>query len=179
MRTAMADRKTLKHRQSRRTGLRTVGLLMSIAILACLCANSAAAAPGGPPRAMWLGNFQDITLANITGSNSESIGQSNCRLRTNCDVEITADNSTASRLTGPGGDFLVTEYALSIDGSEEEPFAPYDSFLSTPVAVDYNGGDMGPWMDLEVTLRVRASNPPGEVANTGNYEATQTLTAHW
>ena len=168
-----------KARSGLRLGLRTADFLISITILVCLCANPACAAPGGPPRCMWLGGFNDIDLGTIADSQTTVTGASQCNLKANCDVELAADNSIASRLTGPGGDFLLTEYALSVNGGQASPFTSCDSFLSPPVVFDYNGGDFGPWMQLEVSLHVRASNPPGEAANAGEYRATQTLTAHW
>jgi len=133
-------------------------------------------APAAPQAfAMWLGNLEDINLAPITNTQSVSTGQSQCLLLSTCEVEISADNSPNSRLNGPGQDYLSTEYSLGINGDEEEPFTAYDFFLSPPVTVECGGR----WRLVQVTLGVRASIPPGGAPNAGQYNATQTLTAHW
>lgn len=155
------------------------GLAAVFCLLLWMSPPPAKAAPGGPPRCMWLGNFGDIQLPAVTSRGATVVGSSTCILRTNSDAEITADNSTAARLEGPGGDYLPTEYTLRIEGQEVEPFTPYDSFLQTPGQVDYSGGLSGPWMDAEICLRVRAISPSDRAVNAGQYSAVQTLTAHW
>lgn len=130
----------------------------------------------------WDADFDPISLLSIQTRDQVRQGQSITTLTTTGDAEITADNSTTARLNGPGGDSLYTEYGLNFDGSgtgktggENVDFISYDSFLSTPAYITHVTGDN----DVEVTLRVRASNYAGEVANAGAYSATQTLTVSW
>ncbi|MGB8225447.1 MAG: hypothetical protein WCE45_01075, partial [Sedimentisphaerales bacterium] len=103
---------------------------------------------------------------------------------------ITADHITTNpqlhRTTGsPPYDTLVTEYKLSFDGdgstktgptpgavaaSSSDVYKTYDTFLSQSLVITYANGDT----DAQVTLYVRASNNADEVADSGDYEATQT-----
>jgi len=130
----------------------------------------------------WDGNFSLIALPNIQTRVQVREGSSYTVLCTSGNAEISADNTDAARLTEPGGDSLRTEYKLEFDGDGVSKtggptvdFTSYDSFLSSPVSVthvpDYN--------DVQVTLSVRASNYPDQLANAGDYSATQTLTVHW
>jgi hypothetical protein len=98
------------------------------------------------------------------------------------DVELTADNTASARLSGPGGEVLVTEYKLTFDGDGTTAtgratvdYAPHDSFLSGGVVVSHLIADDR----VKVTLHARASMPPGDVPDAGDYSATQTLTASW
>jgi len=130
----------------------------------------------------WESNFASIVLPNITTQSGGQSGGSSITLFTSGDAEISADNTDATRLTEPGGDSLYTEYKLEFDGDGASKtggptvdFTSYDSFLNSPVPVTYVPDDN----DVEVTLSVRASNYPGQLANAGEYTATQTLTVHW
>ncbi|UCC22440.1 MAG: hypothetical protein JSW23_11795 [Planctomycetota bacterium] len=136
----------------------------------------------GQGQMSWDDDFSPISLSNIQTKNQVRQGQSTTTLSTTGDAEITADNSTSARLNGPGGDSLNTEYGLAFDGSgtsetggSSVAFTSYDLFLSTPAYVTYVTGDN----NVDVTLRVRASNYAGDVANAGTYTATQTLTVSW
>lgn len=51
----------------------------------------------------------------------------------------------------------------------------YDTFLSSAAAVTYYSGDEY----VNVTLYARASNAADDVADSGTYNATQTLTVSW
>lgn len=130
----------------------------------------------------WIGNFGEIALANIENRDQVCNASSQVTLSMNGDVEISADNSDTARLVESGGDHLYTEYKLEFDGDgvnttgrETVDFTSYDSFLSSPVTITYVPDDN----EVQVTLSARASNYPGQLANTGNYTATQTLTATW
>jgi hypothetical protein len=131
----------------------------------------------------WAGNFPALTLANITAQGTVVTTSGTATLYTNGDVHITADTSTAAQLTRvTGTDVLVTEYRLEYDGDGDPAtggatvdYLEYDAFLVTPSVVTHAAGDGA----VVVTLRVRASNEAGEVADAGNYAATQTLTASW
>lgn len=130
----------------------------------------------------WGSNFEPITLANITTQDGVSEGDARVKLFTSGDAEISADNTDAARLTGPGGDSLFTEYKLRFDGNgvsktggSQVRFTSYDSFLSSPASVMHVPGDD----DVRVTLSVKASNYANQLANAGTYTATQTLTVHW
>ncbi len=130
----------------------------------------------------WDGNFSPITLQNIGNRDQVREGNSQITLFTSGDAEISADNSDAARLTEPGGDSLYTEYKLDFDGDgvsktggSSVDFTSYDSFLSSPATVTHIPDDN----DVEVTLYVRASNYSGQLADAGDYSATQTLTVYW
>ena len=134
----------------------------------------------------WSSNFDPISMPDITFRNDTRTGNRIITLYTTGDAEISADN-TAS---GPAElscatDVLVTEYRLTFDGDGtgtggktggiDTSYETYDTFLSTPVAITY----IEPDDNVEVTLYVRANNPAGKVANSGTYNATQTLTVSW
>ncbi len=130
----------------------------------------------------WSGNFSPIALQNIENRDQVREGSSSTILFTSGDAEISADNTDATRLTEPGGDSLYTEYKLEFDGDGASKtggstvdFTSYDSFLSSPVPVTYVPDDS----DVEVTLSVRVSNYTVQLANAGDYSATQTLTVSW
>jgi hypothetical protein len=137
----------------------------------------------------WEGNFTAIAAADmsahITNQNSVVTGSSTQTLFTNGNVILTADNTVASELdTGSDTDQLVTEYSLAYDGDgaaatggSAVAYTLYDNFLkagahSHCTHVSTDGA-------VEVTLGVRASNDTHNVADAGDYTATQTLTATW
>ncbi len=130
----------------------------------------------------WSDNFSPITLETIANRDQVRQGNSQVTLFTSSDAEITADNSDSAKLTEPGGDCLYTEYKLDFDGDGVSKtgglmvdFTGYDSFLSSPATVTHIPDDN----DVQVTLYVRASNYTGQLADAGDYTATQTLTVYW
>jgi hypothetical protein len=133
----------------------------------------------------WAKDFNTIALATITAQGSTPTGNGTARLYTNGDVDITADNSTVAQLklgTDPN-QTLVTSYMLTDDGdgatttggTDEVTYTGYATFLSSAYVITHVAGDG----DVEITLNARAANSPGEVADAGDYTATQTLTATW
>jgi hypothetical protein len=129
----------------------------------------------------WDSNFGPIALPGIASKNQISEGSSSANLSINGDVEISADNSTAARLSS-SSDTLVTEYKLTFDGNGSTAtggtgtnYEAYDSFLTNAAPVTHLTGDD----DVEVTLHVKASNYANGLADAGTYTATQTLTVHW
>jgi len=131
----------------------------------------------------WDSGFDPIALSNITSQNQVSEGSSSATLLLNGDVEISADNSSAAQLSS-GGDTLVTQYKLQFDGNgstatggTDTNYQTYDEFLNPAVQVTYvtDPNDN----DVVVTLHVRASNYSNDLADAGEYTATQTLTVHW
>ena len=144
----------------------------------------------------WEGaNFAPIHLAHITAQASAPEGSSHYTLWTNCNVALSANNTTASQLThqrggGANEDTLVTKYKISTDGdgdpntgadstavqaSHSDVYRTYDAFLTTALAITHFNTDGS----AEVTLNVQATNDGDNVADTGNYEAVQTITATW
>ena len=130
----------------------------------------------------WDTAFPAISLASITTQSQQVTGSAVTTLYTNGNVDITADNTSAARLTSAGGATLVTEYSLSYDGNglaatggSAVLYATYDTFLSTPSRITHVTGDGA----VVLTLGVRASNHPGDVSEATSYNATQTLTASW
>ena len=131
----------------------------------------------------WDSNFDPIALLSIASQAQIREGSATVTLFTSGDAEISADNTPS----GPAElscatDTLVTEYMLSFDGNgssatggTDTSYETYDSFLSTPTAVTYIADDN----DVDVTLWVQASNNADDVADSGAYNATQTLTVSW
>lgn len=129
----------------------------------------------------WDTDFDAISLANITSQGQVCEDSSTVTLFMDGDASISADNSVTSQLSC-ATDALVTEYKLSFDGDgssatggSNTSYQAYDSFLSTPSAVTYVAVDD----NVEVTLFVRVQNNSDEVADSGLYGATQTLTVSW
>jgi hypothetical protein len=130
----------------------------------------------------WSGDFGAINIVDHIATQASVVtGSSMITLYTNGDVTITADNTATAQLT-LGSVTLVTEYRLeysgdgaSDTGGDTVDYTEYDQFLAVPSAVTHISGDGA----VDVTLRVRASNPAGNVADSGIYSATQTLTASW
>lgn len=93
------------------------------------------------------------------------------------DAQITADNAETAQLHSET-DTLVTEYKLryvyhNVDQTTE--YTGHDTFLLSPVNIRFIPGHS----DISITLYVKASNNPDEVADSGTYTATQTLTVTW
>jgi hypothetical protein len=124
----------------------------------------------------WVGSFSSINLGTLDGVGAAREGSSSIGLETSGQVEISADNTSTVRLTGPSSEWLETEYGLDVDGTEREPYTTYDSFLQPPVTVEHTGAGTS---EFQVKLKVRATHPTGEARDAGTYTATQTLTASW
>jgi hypothetical protein len=131
------------------------------------------------------GNFDTIAITpNISAQADTPSASQSLVLYTNCDLDITADNTAAALLTKTT-DTLVTEYKLDYDVEADgadtwgvpKDWALHNLFLaggaSTPSAVTHETLDGA----IEVTLSARASNAAGTLADAGDYTATQTLTA--
>lgn len=130
----------------------------------------------------WAGNFSDISLTAIANQTDAPEGSQTQTLYTNCNLEISADNTAAAQLTSTS-DSLTTKYQLTYDGdgssatggSGETSWTDYSTFLSSPSAVTHVDTDGA----VQVTLYVQATNPAGRVPDAGSYTAIQTLTAAW
>jgi len=129
-------------------------------------------------------SYADIALAAITSTTDTPSGTRDFTLYTNCNCEISADNTTTAQLENDGAstDTLVTEYQLAYDGdgasatggTDVGSWTDYSTFLSTASAVTHVDGDGV----AVITLSARASSG-GQVRDPGSYTATQTLTASW
>ena len=129
----------------------------------------------------WNSNFDPISLLSIASQTQVRESSATLTLYTSGNAQITADNSTTSQLSSLT-DTLVTEYKLSFDGNgssatggTDTSYETYDSFVSTPAAITYITDDN----DVDVTLWVRVSNTVDNVADSGTYNAEQTLTVSW
>jgi len=133
--------------------------------------------------AEWSNNsFPAIELPEITTEKSKVCGRACLVLYTNGNVEITADNSNTARLSKDEGHKLVTEYKLEYDasganqtGGSTVEWTTYNSFLKKASTVIHVCGDGA----VEVILSVRTSNKSKNPRSSGDYSATQTLTACW
>jgi len=129
----------------------------------------------------WAGNFAAINLAPIASASDAPEGSQTQTLYTNCNLEITADNTAAARLSS-ATDTLVTKYKLSYDGNgvlatggtDVGTWTDYSTFLSLASAVTHVAADGA----ANVTLYVQATTG-SMVRDQGAYSATQTLTASW
>jgi hypothetical protein len=129
-------------------------------------------------------SYADIALAVITSTTQTPDGFRDFTLYTNCNCEISADNTTAAQLENEGAstDTLVTKYKLLYDGdgvtatggTDIGTYTDYNTFLSTASAVTHVDGDGV----VVITLWAQASSG-GQVRDAGSYRATQTLTAAW
>lgn len=126
-------------------------------------------------------SYADIALAAITSQTDTPSGSRDFTLYTNCNSEISADNTATAQLSS-ATDTLVTEYQLAFDGdgvtatggTDIGAWTDYSTFLSPASAVTHVDGDG----TAIITLSARASTG-GTVPDQGNYSATQTLTAAW
>jgi len=126
-------------------------------------------------------SYADIALAAITSQTDTPSGSRDFTLYTNCNSEISADNTATAQLSS-ATDTLVTEYQLAFDGdgvtatggTDIGAWTDYSTFLSSASAVTHVDGDG----TAIITLSARASTG-GTVPDQGNYSATQTLTAAW
>ncbi len=136
----------------------------------------------------------DSQESSISAQADTPEGSSDYTLWINCNVAISANNTASgpAELTD-GTDILVTKYKISTDGdgdpatgatgtavsnSNSDVWTEYDSFLATALQLTHFNTDGS----VELTLEVEASNDPTghkEVADSGDYTATQTITATW
>lgn len=148
------------------------------------------------------GGFDTIDVStDITSYGSDSEGtNTNITLYTNGDVTINAADNTQLTHDGNNDETLVTSYKIESDGDginntgaddTNADFVNYDDFLDagSGYAITHVAGDGA----VELTLSVMAENPSvdstppggsivnteGAVADSGDYFATQTLTAAW
>jgi hypothetical protein len=129
----------------------------------------------------WSDHFPDIDLATMTTQAAAPTGTQTTTLYTNGNVDITADNTDNSQLTD-GTDTLVTSYSLAYDGNgvaatggSSVAYTLHSSFLSSASVVTHVSLDGA----VIVTLGAMAQHDVGNVADAGDYTATQTLTASW
>lgn len=171
-----------------------VKILLPCTLVLCLTANLALAQPADDPATCdvtvtvdpimeWsAASYGPIALANITAQADTPSGNADFTLYTNCNSEISADNTATAQLSS-ATDTLVTEYQLAFDGdgatatggTDVGSWTDYTTFLSTASAVTHVDNDGA----AVITLSARASNNGGEVADAGAYSATQTLTVSW
>ncbi|MCK5173568.1 MAG: hypothetical protein KAR47_09255 [Planctomycetes bacterium] len=187
-------------------GLAKYLFLLLIFVAVCLTGKVAFAADPGPDSATcaisvtvgsvieWEGaNFAAIDLdaqeAAITAKSHTPEGSAAYTLWTNCNLELSGDNTATAQLTD-ATDTLITKYKISTDGdgsaatgaaaaavtaSSSDVYTVHGSFLSTALAITHFNSDGS----VEVTLEVEASNEADSVADSGSYTATQTITATW
>ncbi len=131
----------------------------------------------------WDGSFDPINLDNINTKSSVSQASSSITLITTGNAQISADNTDTAQLSC-ATDTLVTTYKITFDGDGSSDtggsnvdYADYDTFLTGPAEGDvtYVADDN----DVVVTLFARAENDSLDVADAGDYSATQTLTVQW
>jgi hypothetical protein len=126
-------------------------------------------------------SFPDIDLGELTVQNKQAAGEAELTLYTNGDVTIIADNSNRAELSfGPHA--LLTEYKLRYDGSginqtggRPTEWCSFDTFLKGGTDIIHTLADGA----VEVILSVKASIKEIHPENTGQYNATQTLTVCW
>ena len=131
------------------------------------------------------GNFETIAIAPITAQGSTPSASKMLVLYTNGDLDITADDANEAQLIDRGAseDTLVTEYKLAYDGDGTSATGGDDVAVWTDYTTFLKGGAASDVAHISldgavnVTLSARASNDPENVADAGNYTATQTLTA--
>ncbi|MDD5010585.1 MAG: hypothetical protein PHQ00_00505 [Phycisphaerae bacterium] len=131
----------------------------------------------------------DSQESSISAQATSPEGSAVYTLWTNCNVELSADNTATAQLTD-GTDVLVTKYKISTDGdgvtetganaaaiaaSGSDAYVLHNLFLATPLDIAHFNTDGA----VEVTLEIEATNPSDEVADSGDYTATQTITATW
>jgi len=129
----------------------------------------------------WSGAFLDIELLTMATQDAAPTGTQTTTLYTNGNVDITADNTDNSQLTKTT-DTLVTSYSLAYNGNgvaatggSSVAYTVHSSFLSSASVVTHVSLDGA----VDVTLGAMAQHDAGNVADAGDYTATQTLTASW
>jgi hypothetical protein len=173
--------------------MKTLVKVVLLVALLCLAPSSALAQPPDDPATCdvtvtvnaimeWsAASYADIALAAISSVTDTPSGTRDFTLYTNCNSEISADNTATAQLSS-ATDTLVTEYQLAFDGdgasatggTDVGSWTDYSTFLGTASAVTHVDGDG----TAVITLSARASTG-GTVPDVGNYSATQTLTVSW
>jgi hypothetical protein len=168
-------------------------ILLPVVLVLCLAPNLALAQPADDPATCditvtvdpimeWsAASYGPIALANITSTTDTPSGTADFTLYTNCNSEISADNTATAQLSS-ATDTLVTEYQLAFDGdgasatggTDVGSWTDYTTFLSTASAVTHVDGDG----TAVITLSAQASTG-GSTPDAGAYSATQTLTVSW
>jgi hypothetical protein len=168
-------------------------ILLPVVLVLCLAPNLALAQPADDPATCditvtvdpimeWsAASYGPIALANITSTTDTPSGTADFTLYTNCNSEISADNTATAQLSS-ATDTLVTEYQLAFDGdgasatggTDVGSWTDYTTFLSTASAVTHVDGDG----TAVITLSAQASTG-GSTPDSGAYSATQTLTVSW
>ena len=147
----------------------------------------------------WDGDFPAIDLdsqeSTLDSQGDSPEGTSTFTLWTNCNLTLSSDQTALSQLYhsrdgGANEDTLVTKYKISTDeagvtatgataaavtASSSDTYTVHSSFLSTALAITHFNTDGA----VEVTLEVEATNDSDNVADSGAYEATQTITTAW
>jgi hypothetical protein len=151
-------------------------------IVCCLIISVGARTLHAEDAMYWEGSFGQISLGNLSTQADVKTASASVVLFTTGDCEISGNRTIAAKLSGPGGDSLITEYKLEFDGNGSGntgaatvDFTAYDTFTSSPVIITHVFSDD----EVSITLSVRASNYPNNVANAGSYSASQTLTVSW
>lgn len=166
---------------------------LALVLLLLLNANFAMAADPGDDLATcditvtvntimeWVGNFANINLTAISSAADTPSASQTQTLYTNCNLDISADNTTTAQLTA-GSSTLTTEYQLAYDGDGSSTtggtdvgWTDYSTFLSTPSTMTHIDGDG----TVDITLSARASITGSGAGDAGVHTATQTLTAAW
>jgi len=186
--------------------MRKLLITLTVVIALCLTTNVALAADPGSDSATcavsvtvsqiieWEGaNFAAISLTPaITTQADAPTGNAVYTLWTNCNVQLSADNTATAELDNDGASSgtPVTEYKLATDAngvsgtgatsadvtsSSSDAWTGHATFLGTPLAVTHVDGDGA----VEVTLEVKATNDSDNVVDAGAYSATQNITAAW
>jgi len=126
-------------------------------------------------------SFPQIDLGDLNQRREQAAGEAELLLYTNGDIVITADNSGSAELSS-GSQTLTTEYQLQYDGSGEDQtggmpteWCTFDSFLKEPSKIKHVQTDGA----VVIILSVKASVEKVTPEMTGEYNATQTLTACW
>ncbi|MHC4418524.1 MAG: hypothetical protein ACYSU6_08050 [Planctomycetota bacterium] len=172
---------------------RLVKTLLAVTLVLCFSSGSVFAQPADDsatcditvtvdPIMEWsAASYGPIALANITSVTDTPSGTADFTLYTNCNSEISADNTATAQLSS-ATDTLVTEYQLAFDGdgasatggTDVGSWTDYTTFLSTASAVTHVDGDG----TAVITLSAQASTG-GSAPDSGAYSATQTLTVSW
>jgi len=147
----------------------------------------------------WDGDFPAIDLdsqeSTLDSQADSPEGTSTFTLWTNCNLTLSSDQTVLSQLYhsrggGANEDTLVTKYKISTDeagvtatgataaavaASSSDTWTVHSDFLDTALAITHFNTDGA----VEVTLEVEATNDSDNVADSGAYEATQTITTAW
>lgn len=147
----------------------------------------------------WDGDFPAINLdsteSTLDSQADSPEGTSTFTLWTNANITLSSDQTTASQLFhqrggGANEDTLVTKYKIATDEagvtatgataadvatSGSDVYATYDTFLTAALAITHFNTDGA----VEVTLSLEATNDSDNVADSGAYSGTQTITTAW